>query len=131
MIQKIIRILLAIEFLVALPAVFSLWSQAGGQYHLDLMFWPWKFGLGLAAAVLFTMITSEFLRSNGRWTRRGILLASMLVTILIAAGLVTYYYHLNEPPADEGDDGQTQLTRTHAGNHAGTHARRCVSKNYS
>ncbi len=111
MIQKLIRILLAVEFLVALPAVFSLWSQAGGQYHLDLMFWPWKLGLGLAAAGLFTALTAEWVRSHGKWTRRGILLVSMLLTVMLAAGAVTYYYHLNEPPPDEGDDGQTQLTR--------------------
>jgi len=39
---------LILEFLIAIEMVFTFWSQVGGQYHLDLMFWPWKFGISLA-----------------------------------------------------------------------------------
>lgn len=90
---------------MALIAVFTLWSQVGGQYHLDLMFWAWKLGIGLAAAALVVAMTCD----PGR-TR---LYASVLIVIAIGAGVLTYYYHLNEPPDDDnGDDAPAKITRT-------------------
>ncbi len=83
--------------------MFTFWGQVGGQYHLDLMFWPWKFGVSLVAAALIVGITA------GRRVRG--LAVLLLATILVAAA-VTYYYHLNEPADDEQDTGQsTQMTR--------------------
>ena len=52
--SKLLRPLLIVEFLIAIQAVFAVWSQAGGQYHLDLMFWMWKFGISLAMAGMIT-----------------------------------------------------------------------------
>ena len=48
--NSVLRPLLILEFLIAIEAIFTLWSQVGGQYHLDLMYWPWKFGLSVGAA---------------------------------------------------------------------------------
>ena len=45
---KVLRLFYALEFLVALMATYTVWSQVGGQYHLDLMAWYWKLGLGVA-----------------------------------------------------------------------------------
>ena len=62
--SRLIRPLLVIEFLVAIEVCFTFWSEVGGQYDLDLMFWPWKFGLTLAAAGLITAITAELVRGG-------------------------------------------------------------------
>ena len=110
MTSSIIRILFAIEFLLALIAVFAFWSQVGGQYHLDLMYWPWKFGLGLGAAAVFTFLTAEFVRKDGRWSRRAFFLVAVLFAVVLTAGAVTYYYHLNEP--DESDTEDTPVRNT-------------------
>ena len=77
--------------------------MAGGQYHLDLMFWPWKLGLSLLAAALVVALATG---SRGRMWIAGALLVATLAT----AGAVTYYYHLNEPVDEEGVTGE-QLTR--------------------
>lgn len=93
-------------FLVAIQTVFTFWSQVGGQYHLDLMFWPWKFVLSVIMAGLITAMAAS------PWRRR--LLASLLIIVMVIAGTVTYYYHVNEPD-DEGeqsDEQQTQLMNT-------------------
>ena len=50
---------------MALQVVFTFWSQVGGQYHLDLMFWPWKFGLSIAAALLIVGITGSLAGLTG------------------------------------------------------------------
>jgi glucan phosphoethanolaminetransferase (alkaline phosphatase superfamily) len=108
--DRFLRPLLVVEFLIALQAVFAFWSEAGGQYHLDLMFWPWKAGLSIAAAGLIVAITARLLRSDGAVTRRVMVYFSLLIVVLAVAGLVTYYYHLNEP-ADQDEDEDDQPTR--------------------
>lgn len=108
--KRLLRPLLIFEFLVAVEAVFTLWSQIGGQYHLDLMFWPWKAGLGLGAAALIVAITGSVLRNEGAISRRTLLLFSLLLSVAIAAGVVTYYYHVNEPADQEQNEDQPVRT---------------------
>jgi hypothetical protein len=109
--SRLIRPLLVFEFLVALQAFLAFWSQVGGQYHLDLMFWPWKFGLTVAAAWLITLLTADLFRNNGAISRRAIVCGSLLVLVIIIAGVVTYYYHQNEPADQDTTDSPTQITR--------------------
>jgi hypothetical protein len=108
---KFLRPLLIVEFLIALQVVFTVWSEVGGQYHLDLMFWPWKLGVGLVSAWLITWITANLVRSDGKATARVWMLAALLIATLAVAGCVTYYYHLNEPQ-DEEDQGDEQPSIT-------------------
>jgi hypothetical protein len=108
--NSLLRPLLVVEFLLAIQAVFTFWSEVGGQYHLDLMYWPWKFGFGLGAASLIVGITAALARNGGEFRGRVLLLASLLLTLMLAAGAVTYYYHLNEPPSEDDEDAPTSLT---------------------
>jgi hypothetical protein len=108
--SRLIRPLLVFEFLIATEVSLTFWSQVGGQYHLDLMFWPWKFGLTLAAAGLITAITAELFRGDPAkphaLSRRAIIYAALLFAVIVTAGVVTYYYHMNEP-ADDQDNNDT------------------------
>ena len=108
--SRFLRPLLVFEFLIAVEVWLTFWSQVGGQYHLDLMFWPWKFGLTVAAAWLTTAITAELFRfipeKPGSLSRRGKLYAFLLALAVLTAGVVTYYYHMNEP-SDEEDNTDT------------------------
>ncbi len=90
--------------------MFAFWSQVGGQGHLDMMFWGWKFGLGLLSAGLITGIAAEVTREEGPRLRRLLTLWTLLLASAIAAGVVTYYYHTNEPADDEQDTTQTYQT---------------------
>jgi hypothetical protein len=101
--NRLLRPFLILEFLIALEVVFTCWSQVGGQYHLDLMFWPWKFGVSVAAAALITGITADLARGTGAVTRRVVLFCALLIATIVLAGVVTYYYHLNEPPEEDQD----------------------------
>jgi hypothetical protein len=101
--NRFLRPLLIVEFLIAIEAIFTVWSEVGGQYHLDLMFWPWKLGIGVAAAGLIVAITANLVRNDGLITRRILLFCSLLISIFLLAGVVTYYYHLNEPVEQEED----------------------------
>lgn len=106
--KRLLRPLLIVEFLIAVQAVFTIWSEAGGQYDLDLMFWPWKLGIGLAASALIVAITANLARNEGKVTRRALLFATVLIATALLAGMVTYYYHLNEPQDDDQDQDQDQ-----------------------
>lgn len=112
--QRLLRPFLIFEFLVALQVVFTFWSQVGGQYHLDLMFWPWKFGLSIAAAALIVAITANLIHNNGAVTRLALTLCSFLIVVVVVAGMVTYYYHLSEPPEDDNqsDDEPAKVSLT-------------------
>ena len=92
--HRLYRLLLITEFLIAVQVLFAFWSQVGGQSHLDLMFWPWKFGLSLFAAALIVAVTAG---------RRPRIAMVFLVLTVITAGVVTYYYHLNEPTEQDTD----------------------------
>jgi len=102
--NRLLRPLLIVEFLIALEAIFTMWSEVGGQYHLDLMFWPWKLGLAVASAGLIVAITANLVRNDGQVTRRAVLFFSSLILIFVLAGVVTYYYHLHEPTDQEQND---------------------------
>ncbi len=105
MAPKLLRPLLIVEFLIALQAVFTFWSQVGGQYHLDLMYWPWKFGIGILTAWLITAMTASLVRNEGAIKGRFWLLTTLFIATIVVAGCVTYFYHVNEP--DEQDDSSS------------------------
>lgn len=102
--NRLLRPLLIVEFLIALEAIFTMWSEVGGQYHLDLMFWPWKLGLAAASAGLIVAITANLVRNDGQVTRKAVLFFSFLIVTFVVAGVVTWYYHVNEPTQQDDDD---------------------------
>jgi hypothetical protein len=105
--NRLLRPLLIVEFLIALEAIFTMWSEVGGQVHLDLMFWPWKLGLAVASAGLIVAITNNLVRNDGQVTRKAVLFFSFLILTFVVAGVVTYYYHLHEPTDQDQDDDDT------------------------
>ena len=104
--KRLLRPFLIFEFLIAIQVLFTLWSEVGGQYHLDLMFWPWKLGLNLLAASLIVAITACACGAESSLPRRIWLYLALLVVTFAVAGVVTYYYHVNEPTDDEQDSEQ-------------------------
>ena len=107
----LLRPLLVLTFLLALNSWLALWTLVGGAYHLELMFWPWKLGLSLAMATLVTLLTAR-LASNRGPSSPGYfrMLAAVMVVVMLIAGLVTYYYHLNEPAEGDGSGDEQTLT---------------------
>jgi len=103
---RLLRPLLIVEFLLALQVVFTCWSQIGGQYHLDLMFWPWKLLLSVAAALLTTGLTASLVRTDGAAGKKAWLYGTLLLATIALAGIVTYYYHLHEPTDEDNQNDQ-------------------------
>lgn len=112
MFQRLLRVIYVIEFLLALLTVFTFWSEVGGQAHLDLMAWWWKGGLGLLSAYAIVRITVALAGEGSGHRRQLFAWSGLLAVLVIAGGLVTYYYHLNEPiEEDTTEDGAPTQTR--------------------
>jgi len=98
------RLFYAIEFLIALIATYTVWSQVGGQGHLDLMAWYWKLFLGGGIAYATVKATAASVANKRVWNGRTLKWLSVILALSLACGAVTYYYHMTEPPADDEED---------------------------
>ena len=101
MLQRLLPVLYALEFLLTLIAVYTVWGEVGGQNHLDYMPWYWKAGIGFGTAFAVIPLTTAIASDHPSSRRRTIAWTLVLFSLGLSAGLVTFYYHLNEPPDDE------------------------------
>jgi hypothetical protein len=104
----------AVEFLIALIAILDLWSEVGGQGHLDLMPWYIKLALLTGSAWCCVRFTAAMVEQNKAWTRRTIAWFTGIMLFAVAMGAITYYYHLSEAP-DDGDQDSSAAAFTSPG----------------
>ena len=104
--MPILRLAYATQFLIALIAVFVLWSQVGGQGHLDLMPWYLKLGLGAGAAYAAVKATAAAVSHTQTWNAGTLKWFGIMLALLIGCGLVTFYYHVygETDEQDQQDD---------------------------
>ena len=102
--MQILRLAYTTQFLLALLAVFVLWSQVGGQTHLDLMPWYLKLVLGGGAAFAIVKATAGAVAHERVWNAKTLRWVGILLAVLIGCGFATYYVHLYGEPDDEQDD---------------------------
>ncbi|MEO8024960.1 MAG: hypothetical protein ABI823_00720, partial [Bryobacteraceae bacterium] len=84
---------------------YTIWPQAGGQGHLDLMPWYWKLAPPFAFSYAITRACIAAGENPNGWNRAS---AWWLAAALFIAGLIgglTYYYHLQESQEIESDEG--------------------------
>jgi hypothetical protein len=104
--MPILRLAYSTQFLIALMAVFVLWSQVGGQSHLDLLPWPVKLVLGLAAAYGVVRATAASVSGHRAWNGQTVRWLGFTLAVLAACGYATYYAHLNLEESDDADQQQ-------------------------
>ena len=109
--SSLLRLAYICEFLLALLAITALWSQVGGQGHLDLMPWYDKFVLILVLALVTVLGTAAAVSSERAWNRTTISCLVMAIFIVCGMAVVTYYYHLHEDEESaETETGVAALT---------------------
>jgi hypothetical protein len=108
---KLLRLVYAFEFLIALVAIFTAWSEIGGQAALDLMHWCWKLGLSLALAVAIVLYTAALVSEESIWTLRSARWLTAIIVVAVAMGGVTYYYVMQEEAADSDESGTSSAYR--------------------
>lgn len=104
--MPILRLAYTTQFLVALVAVFVLWSEVGGQSHLDLLPWHIKLALGAGAAFCIVKATAAAVAGEAPWNGKTLRWLGLTLTLLIGCGLASYYAHvyLEEDDTDQDQD---------------------------
>jgi len=105
--MPLLRLAYATQFLLAIIAVFLLWSEVGGQSHLDLMPWYLKLGLGGGAALSVVKATVASVEGKTPWNVRTLRWLGILIVLLVGCGMSSYYEHLYGEQ-DESDDEPDQ-----------------------
>lgn len=104
--MQLLRLAYTTQFLIALLAVFFLWSEVGGQTHLDLMPWYLKLGLGGGAAYACVKATAAAVSSKNAWEGGTLKWVGILIALLIGCGLASYYYHVYGEQDDQDDQDE-------------------------
>jgi 4-amino-4-deoxy-L-arabinose transferase-like glycosyltransferase len=111
--MPILRLAYTTLYLIALLTVFEIWSQVGGQAHLDLMPWYVKLLLGGSAALVLVKATAAAVAQEKAWNVQTLRWAIILVILLICCGLASYYVHLyGEQDEDEDGNDTAALIRS-------------------
>jgi hypothetical protein len=104
-----LRFAYSAEFLLALLTIFTVWSEVGGQGHLDLMPWYTKLICVVATAWCCVRFTAGIVEHQKVWNGRTIAWFGGIVALCMVMGAITYYYHLHEEP-DQPDSDETTTT---------------------
>lgn len=104
-----LRLGYAFEFWLALLVIFTVWSQVGGQGHLDLIAWYIKLACSLTLAWSAVRMTGGMVENARAWNRATLrwFFAVAAISALIVG--ITYWYHLHEVP-DEPDADENSAT---------------------
>jgi len=103
--MPILRLAYVTQFLVALIAIFVLWSEVGGQSHLDLMPWYVKLALGAGAAICAVKATAAAVAHDNAWNGKTLRWLGLMLALMVGCGLASYYCHLYLED-DESDQDQ-------------------------
>jgi len=112
-----------LEFLVAQLAILELWSQVGGQNHLDLMPWYTKLSLTMGLALVTVAGTVSAVSHERAWNAKTIACFALGVMLAGAMGGVTLYYHLHESDEAESGGEPTSISRGGRAGEASPHDR--------
>jgi hypothetical protein len=104
-----LRLAYSFLFLLAVLAVLTLWSEVGGQGHLDLMPWYTKLACVMVSAWCCVRLTAGLVEERTAWSSRTLRWLAGLLLVATAMAAITYYYHLHEEP-DQSDSDETSAT---------------------
>lgn len=114
MTPRLLRLIYAFEFLIALVAIFTAWSEIGGQAALDLMHWGWKLGLSVGLAAALVAYTAAVVSEDSVWTLRSARWLTAVALVILAMGVVTYFYALQEDTGESDESGTISACRAPA-----------------
>ena len=102
-----LRLAYVFEFLIGLLAIITLWSEVGGESHLDLIPWYIKLACILGLDWCLVRFTAGVVEQPKVWSPRTLRWFACILLLTAAMGGITYYYHLHEPRDDDQNDEDT------------------------
>jgi hypothetical protein len=101
--MSLLRLAYTTQFLIALIAILTIWSQVGGPDDFDLTPWYLKLALSTGAAFAIVKATAAAVSRERAWNAGTLKWFGVLLAILIACGLVTLWVHRNMQDDENGD----------------------------
>src|SRR5436305_4428530 len=101
--MPILRLAYITLFLIALFTVFTVWSQVGGQSHLDLLPWTVKLVLAVSAAFAIVRAAGAAVAGEHGWNAQSVRWLGLALAVLVLCGMASLYAHNNLE--DTGDEG--------------------------
>lgn len=102
-----LRLAYIFEFWIVMMAIFTIWSQVGGQGHLDLLPWYTKLACAVGFAWCTVRMTVASVENQRAWNPATLrwFLAVLAISVLMTG--ITYWYHLHEVPDEQDTDENT------------------------
>jgi hypothetical protein len=111
--MPLLRLAYTTQFLIALITVFFVWDEVGGPYHLDLMPWWLKLGLGTGIAYAAVRATESAVASDATWNKSTLRWCAALAILLMGCVVANYYCDLYGEEDDQQDEsGRAAATVT-------------------
>jgi len=102
--DKLLRVAYVFEFLVALIAIFTAWSEIGGQAALDLMPWYYKLVFSLLLCGCIVTLTAAIVDTASLWNVRALACVTAILLLMVGMAIVTFFY---AQQADAGESDET------------------------
>jgi len=110
----ILRLAYITLFLIALFTVFTLWSQVGGQDHLDLLPWHIKLVLAVGAAFAITRAAASAVAGERGWNLQSVRWLGLALVILFLCGMASSYAHNNLEDTGDEETGDASVSSFHS-----------------
>jgi glucan phosphoethanolaminetransferase (alkaline phosphatase superfamily) len=108
---KLLRLAYTCEFLVGLLAIFTAWSEIGGQAALDLMHWGWKLGFSVILAGAVVAYSAAIVSADSLWTLTSARWLALIVLLIAGMGVVTYFYSVQVDAGQSDETGNVSVVR--------------------
>ena len=107
--MPILRLAYATQFLIAMIAVFFVWEEVGGPYHLDLMPWWLKLGFGTGIAYAAVRATASAVAADSVRNKTTLRWCAAILVLSIGCVVANYYCNLYGEESDEQDGTDTSI----------------------
>lgn len=107
--MPLLRLAYTTQFLLALIAVFFVWEEVGGPYHLDLMPWWLKLGLGAGVAYAAVRATAASLTGDSAWNRTTLRWCAAMLALAIGCAVANYYCNLYGEEDDQQEGSEVSI----------------------
>ncbi len=107
--MPLLRLAYTTQFLIALIAIFFVWEEVGGPYHLDLMPWWLKLGLGTGMAFAMVRATISAVASDSGWNKATVRWCVAMLILLLGCVAANYYCNLYGEEDDRQDGSDTSI----------------------
>jgi hypothetical protein len=107
--MPLLRLAYTTQFLIASIAVFFVWEEVGGPYHLDLMPWWLKLGLGTGVAYSAVRATASAVARDSAWNKTTLRWYAAMAVLLLGCAMANYFCNVLGEEGDQPEGSDTSI----------------------